>query len=782
MINRLLIALLWVLSLSLSSAFAQSDAGDWKLYPTFSRGQKNIIDCELGVFFVADGNLFRYDKNSASVTAYSKRTMLNDNEVSNIYYNYDYGYLLVTYTSSNIDLILADGSVVNLPDIADISITSTRTINDVTFYGANAYIAADFGYLVLDGNDRRIVEANIFFTPVKSVIQAGGMIWVNAEGKMYSAMNNAPHASLSLFKECQGVTGSGKMLPVNEANFFYADDKGLILVTIESDGALKPASVYGAAIDYIQKATTGFIAQNKQYAQLLRFDNEGTDRGGITLPQDMASSLLCPIGDGANMWELSEKGIRKVQLNGATVSSTEKFILPSASTVKRVGNLKYNKALDKLYVMTGGTGIFCSTYQNLAYINTLKNGEWTDMTPTDVPVNSGERVLYDLTSPVFDPDDPNTMYFGTWFEGVYKMTGNKVVAHYDWNNSPMQFLWSWCDNVMCVQFDKDKNLWVMQMNADPQNFFVSVLPREKQAQTALTADDWIVVDVPIPSDFRAQFIIGGKSNVKVLTTGRYDPDIYIFDDGGNPASKNIKLRKFKSFTDQDNNSFDALYHYCLFEDEDGYIWLGTSDGVVRFNPIDAFDDDFRVERIKLASGRYNDYLLMGQEVSCIAADSYGHKWIGTLNSGIYEVSADGTKILKHFTAGNSYLKSDRILSIACKPDGSAVYIGTEYGFVEYVPDVYPSESDYSKVSISPVNIGAEYTGFVAIEHLVNGSCVTIVDSDDMEVVKIDANGGLAMWNLLNAKGDRVVTGKYFIYASPEKTSRGERVGYVNVIR
>ena len=785
MIKKLLIAAAFVAAVLPSGYMkAQFNVGDWTLHSAFLQGQKTVADSKSGVYFVADGSLFRYDKNTSAITACSKRNILNDNDVADIYYNQYNGCMLVVYSSSNIDLILPDGSVVNFPDVADISLTTSRAIKGVAFVGKDAYISTDFGYLVLDCEACKISEANVFYTAVNSVTKVGDKILLNIGEKLYAAPSNASHAAISKFAECAGAAGSGSLMTIDDKSFFFCTSESMYVVSVTGDATLAVNTSYGSPVADLQPAVSdGFVAVDKRNARMLLLDKAGKVLSQTALGGDMANSMFCAsCTDTSEFWELGTKGVRKVRIDEGTLAPVGEYAAPEASSVKRVGKLYYNKALDNLYVMTGGPSIYTSQNNIPAYINTLKNGSWTDITPADVPTNSSSKLLCDMMSPVFDPDDPNTFYCGTWYEGVYKITGNKVVAHYDWNNSPMVHLWSWCDLVMGVQMDTSKNLWVIEYT-DNGNI-VAVLPRDKQDKANVTAADWITVNVALPgaTDYRTQFLIAQKNNMKITVTSRFDSELMIIDDGGNLAGGNIRTRKFTSFIDQDNNSYDATYHYCLFEDSDGMVWLGTSDGVIRFDPAKAFFDDFRVERMKVQSGGASDYLLAGKDVSCIAADASGVKWIGTLTSGIYQVSADGTHIINHFNTNNSLLKSDRILSIACKPDGSTVYAGTENGLMEYTTGVIPGEKDFSKVAVSPINVAADYTGSVTIEHLVSGAKVTIADPDGNVVAKMTADGGAAIWNLLDAGGKRVPTGKYVIYASESAESRGEKVASVNVCR
>ena len=96
--------------------------------------------------------------------------------------------------------------------------------------------------------------------------------------------------------------------------------------------------------------------------------------------------------------------------------------------------------------------------------------------------------------------------------------------------------------------------------------------------------------------------------------------------------------------------------------------------------------------------------------------------------------------------------------------------------------VAPGESDYSRVTITPANVPAGYTGFVTIEKLISGSRLSITDAKGTVVATIDADGGTALWNLTDNAGKRVPTGRYTIVATPANGSEGTTVGRIDVIR
>ena len=215
--------------------------------------------------------------------------------------------------------------------------------------------------------------------------------------------------------------------------------------------------------------------------------------------------------------------------------------------------------------------------------------------------------------------------------------------------------------------------------------------------------------LPSNSCWRSLFAISKKHNIKVSNTGTYYPTITIIDDGGDPASDQVRTKRFDAISDQNGLQFKASWHYEMREDSKGNMWLCTADGVLYFDPSKAFDDDFRGTRPTLSDGTV---LLEGIDVNSMCEDAQGHFWFGTNTQGLYEVSADCKQILNHYTPDNSYLPDVKVISVCAKPDGSTIYAGTDNGLCEFNRGVTPGESDYSRVTITPANVPAGYTGFV----------------------------------------------------------------------
>ena len=186
---------------------------------------------------------------------------------------------------------------------------------------------------------------------------------------------------------------------------------------------------------------------------------------------------------------------------------------------------------------------------------------------------------------------------------------------------------------------------------------------------------------------------------------------------------------------------------------------------------------FNVNRLKVPRNdgtNYADYLLDGVQVTCMAVDGSNRKWIGTNNSGLYLVNANGTEILEHFTTLNSELPSNMVCAVHCDKNSNRVYIGTDVSLSIYTSDSAPAKDDFSEVHVYPNPVRPEYTGWITVAGLMDNSLVKIADAAGNVFYTGRSEGGMITWNGCTPAGQRVRTGVYFVMASsgPSDTNSG----------
>ena len=752
------------------------NASDWKVYPMFVDGIENMVNMEEKLYFLSGTSLYEYDKGSTLFNVLNRRNKLNDNIVSDIYFNPDKKWVVICYESSNIDVLYEDGTVVNVPGFKDLQIASSKKINDITFNENKAYVATDFGYAVYDGDKGIISQSVVLYKKVTSIVAIGSSMWLSLDDGLYHVPDDG-HANAIIPTSTNNI--KGQLRKIGESSFFVAGDKALWRINVDEDMSIISTCLSeGQAEAPEHEHDGGFksVLRKGDGTFLAMLDDNGDLLSMIQLPSEMRNSNISIKDTDGVRWEACDKGIRKISIiNENDVAIESDYMCPEAVSMKIVGNLLMDDKSKRLLVMTSGPSNLTAEYGQPGYINVVCNGTISNITPVNVPDEDGTGHLRDINSPVFDPDDASILYFGTWYDGVYKVKDDEIDMKYDQYNSPLELSANWYCLVPAVQFDKKRNLWIMQTDINSNgNFYV--LPQEKRLLEKVSVSDWIIpqVDAINDIDHRMKFIITKRDDIKIFTNGLWNSYLRLFDDKGNPAGE-IAEKKYVRLRDRNGKDVSWNYIYCFYEDTMGNVWTGTDNGVFYFNPLEAFSTEFKVTHPMVCG----DILLAGEKVTCINSDLKGRKWFGTEMSGIYVANESGEEILKHFDTFNSLLPDNKILTMSQGVNGN-IFVGTNYGLVEVAFDACASRDDNLKVSVYPEILYPENLGGVVIGKLKKNSHIVITNADDETVAELTNVGGSVVWNTCGLDGKFVSTGEYSVWVN--ESNDIHKIGSVKIIR
>ena len=751
-----------VMALAAIIAQAQSDYGKWILHPIFAGDNiTNCIDTGDEVYYLASGNLYRYDKDTQENEHLTRANYLNDSGVDNIYYNSDKNYIMVAYQNSNIDVIdVQSGDVSNISDIKNADITTSKSINDITFASGNhAVVATDFGFVILNDKKLEVESSYVSDKEFAGALILGGYLIVINEGNFYYAPVTKHIQQMSDFGSAWvGLTG--RMVRISDDRFFVLANNQLSVVTVTDNGGhltfspSKVASGNPVAVNTLKD--NSFIAsfEGTDYHYTIGANGDNAVRqegGGIYSSQDNG------------MWVLNAEGLAHYNDDVLTNQVT-----PNAISISGVPFwMDFDTANNKLFLTSTADNVILDELAGVTQINTYDGNFWEDVTPADIP-EPDEGCYW----PVISPNEENTYYYSTRKKGFLKVTNGKIVTRY--NNASCGV----SDRMAALRFDSRGNLWIVQTRDNEHP--VRALTPAKQAKAEVTSQDFVynisnhISNLNHEGFKRSQFTIGA-GDTKVFTNGQYQMPIVIWNN-----NSDLSLNKSISFasgaiTDQDGKSLDWYEIRCLAADNDGMVWMGTTTGMIAFNPSKAFDADFHVTHIKVPRNdgtNLADYLLDGQTINCIAVDGANRKWIGTEASGLFLVSADGQTVIQNFNANNSVMGSNEIYQVCCDPLGNAVYVTTPIGVAEYKSDATPGQENYSNMYAYPNPVRPDYGGPINITGLMENSLVKITDPAGNVVRSLKSTGGMISWDGCNYNGDLVPTGVYTILASPAEGSGG----------
>ena len=141
----------------------------------------------------------------------SKVNGLSDLGVSDISLNTAEKILVVAYSNTNVDLIMKDLSIINIPDIKRKEILGNKTINSIMNYGKFAYLSCGFGIVVLN-LEKKEIKDTYFIGPDGSSLNVLAMTYndtaffaATETGIYYADINDPNLAYYGNWKKMPGI-------------------------------------------------------------------------------------------------------------------------------------------------------------------------------------------------------------------------------------------------------------------------------------------------------------------------------------------------------------------------------------------------------------------------------------------------------------------------------------------------------------------------------------------------------------------------------------------------
>ena len=798
MIKKLCLLILALLPIS---GKAQQATGSWEVYPNFLTVDK-IVQTSDKVYTLSSGSLMSINIDTDEVYNYGIHNVLSEAKISNIFYNKKNDYLVITYNTGNIDIVKNDGKVINLPDIKDAVLQTTRNINDVAFGDGRMYVATNFGIVVYDDKRWEVKESGIYNEDVKYIgvtdkyIAAYFTSRLNIGfvpvGKSLRYIDDFHQFEMKSCSSVHGIKGNIFQCS-NSSNIYphkmvYDDTSNAVNFEGEYDSATYTGIFESKDGCYMYNTTAG-------KPLCIKYIDDNFDITTIDLPDYMAGKSIAFYDDPSKIFIADASGIGQVSYDAdGNITTLREQYRPEAISAQGVGYLTAGNS-GKIYVSYHGrNGILKKDWpsdRSISHVNILENNRIYDATPAGMTFSEkkitshpgykdGTYRITDTYGIVEDPDDPNAYFITALYNGLYKVDNTgKELAYYNETNSTMRYNSVLQNNAMDI--DSKGNLWLASGGA---NGFIHMLPAEKRRLNGGAEEsDWLNGFTSLAGGWDKVLLACKKSNI-VLATWRYGGRYVVIDHNGTLTQSDDKYYEWETFLDQDGKEI-ILNNivYCMVEDEKGQIWVGTEKGpYIIPNPKRLTDPSMRVQRIKVPRNdgtNFADYLLDGEPILSIAVDGMNRKWIGTANSGAYLVNENGSQIINNFTIDNSYLPLNSVYAIACDKKSNAVYFGTTAGLVKYNSDASPASEDYSDVYAYPNPVRPEYTGWITVTGLMNDSLVKIADASGNVFFQGTSQGGMITWDGCDASGNRVKTGVYYVFAS--QNASGSSSGAVTKI-
>jgi hypothetical protein len=735
--------------------FAQPPVGSWRDHYAYNRGHGIALSANR-IFVAVNNGVFWYNPTDGSIGKISSVNGLNDVAISAIGYSPHKDLLVVGYENGNIDLVLKD-RVVNIPYIYQKPMQGSKRINHFNFNSnGQVLVSTGFGIVVLDAEKFEIKDTYYIGDGgssqfVYQTIFYNNKVYAATDNGLFSAFKDDPllihFSSWSLEVSIPGAGNEynllsvfGDKLIVNQKTGQVIPDvirffDGFTWTTLTSDFN-KVNNLWSNQNVFIVTADQGIATYNILPGAVSLIDN---------YPNFYAFRPVHAVIDQKGNMAIADNEFGLVYKQGANWN----HIMPNSP----YSDLSYfvMPTNTDLFVAAGGRNdVWGNQYHPLSF-HKLSQNQWR----SEVNYNYFDAVR--ITPSPFHSDE---YFVSSWGDGVVVYRDGVEIERYGPHNSSLETIipGSFC-RIGGVTFDSKGNMWVT--NSSVNN------------PLSVRTPDGTWTGFPYSSIYgitRTSDITVSPSQHLwvVLPSGG---GLFVLNPGSTPSLlSSHTARSFKPFDSEGAPLPSDIYSLAF--DRDGYLWLGTNEGVlVSYNPQRVMESSaFSIQRVKIPDVVQGlaVYLLESEIVTSIAVDGGNRKWLGTQRSGVFLQSADGSKQILHFTKDNSPLPSNNIQHIGIHPKTGEVFFATEKGLVSYRGEATEPSEKFGKVYAFPNPVRPNYDGVITITGLVDKTTVKITDIGGNLVYETLSLGGQAIWDGKNLNGRKVSTGVYLFFCSDSK--------------
>lgn len=739
------IILLWiVMTCSFPAVQAQDTMppiGNWRIHASY----KVARVCESSgpyVYAASAGGLFRTDIRDGEMKTLTKLDGFEASGVSCMRYTPDYKILIIGYNNGMIELLKNDRTLTQIKGLYSKLIQGDKRIIHVHVAGEKAIISTNFGILVLDLLKEEISDSYTAIGPggqsigILSTAVLGDSIYAGTSTGIIRA-KYAASVNLNDYNNWKQIFNGNfcaHLQPFNDSLYFSADS----LVYRLHKG--------NASIVVGEKNVTGRIQQYAGKLNIFRgggiftVTNSGMSRKAVNLLSDGTTDAegyfwFCTgIGPGV----IKQTDVTEIAFEPSGPAGTSVFAMTQS------GNT--------LFTSAGGVSNTFGNAYNPTGFYLFDNNAWSSN-----PSSTYNTGLYDYTFVHHNPVTGKN-YVATHVNGLLEYRGKEAINRWDASNSTLQPT-PVINMVRAsgIASDEKGNLWVTNFGSPGASLHMMNKSGQWTAIPIGTADiGKIIVD---KNGYKWMVLIAGG--------------VLVYDDNKTPGNTlDDRSRTLGSRDGLITNEVTALS--C---DSNGYVWIGTTQGLNVFtNPVSVFDG-VNADRLIIRQNGVDGYLLGEESINDICVDGGNRKWFAT-NNGAFLVEPNGQKVLWQFRSENSPLPDNRITCIGQQDKTGEVFFGTDKGIVSYRSDASAASDKFGNIKIYPNPVKPGYSGLVTIEGLARDSEIRITDATGNLVYITQANGGTATWNGLRLNGTRPNSGVYFVFAVNKDGSETEMGRFV----
>ncbi|MBL7744947.1 MAG: hypothetical protein JNN00_15850 [Chitinophagaceae bacterium] len=712
----------------------------------------DVTSGEGKVYCATPYSLFTVTLSDNSIERLSRITGLAETGISTIRYDETNGKLFIAYDNSNIDIIYRN-DIINIPDIKRDDIIGDKRINNIYPFQKNYYLSTGLGVIVIDGEQYEVKDS-WFIGNGGNQVKVNGFAGNGAffyaatdEGLKRAAINSTDLANYANWQVVSGTNGlstgacqnvldlAGKIivqkndslfvLNNNNWSLFYADGLSIVSSNVSGGMITLCERIVNLQSKVVFLTTDGTIARTLTQLAPISFPRKAILVNNEPWLADQFGGLT---HFSASSYENYKPNSPEATGSGEMTVYNNTFY-GTAGEINEAWNYQYN-----------GNGIFV-----------FKEGSWTNINRYRY---SQIDSLLDYITITVDKSD-GSVWAGSFGGGLLHINADGSFGIFKQNTIGPAVGDATSYRVSGLAFDNDNNLWVSNFGA------VQPLLVRK------TDGNWKKFSIPFQLAENALAQIAVDDNNYKWILGAKSTSIFCFDHGSD--IDNIGDDRWKRFYQgAGNGNLPEGEVFCLAKDKNGFIWVGTGNGI---GVIQCTQDVFTGQGCEaiwpiVQQGNFAGYLFNGQEVRSIAVDGADRKWVATRN-GVWLISATGEKVIYNFTEENSPLLSNDVKKVAIDGKTGEVYFATVKGTCSFRSTATEGSEVNEKVLVFPNPVPPGFSGTIGIRGLVNNAIVKITELNGRLVYQTRAFGGQAVWDGRDYKGRKIATGVYLVLVSDD---------------
>lgn len=766
-----ILAFLSLLFLSVTASAQELES--WNVYPSFSTVSSISVSGN-SVYAATLGGIFYVEGGEIGGQITTMEGLYRSNP-EHVIFDEAHQQILAGYIDGTIDVIdVETGQIDRIEDIKRVSRFNSKSINGLRIYEGRLYVATSFGIVVFNLESLLVEDSFLKLgsfnigTQINDIdIVSDSIYAATTQGIAVGSLNE----NLVQSDHWQNYTETDG-LPVNmidQVKVFQDKIYALIeggIYTQENGSWDINADFPQSGNQILERNTNAETLATAANTRITILDQQGNiETNNLALESTITELMLL---EDAIYFGTSNEGLGILE----NINDVPELYLPSGPYLNFFNEIL---ASDTALIATSTQEFPSSNPLNTIrgyYI--LSGSEWNNFNVNTHPTIDQNRFVmaYSLG------ENDSSYFFGSWGSGVVKhnkATGE--ITHYDRNNSSLLGIDESPGFLVISDLDSDaqNNMWAVSYRS---NFPLYVQMNG--------TEEWIPFRNLSGGDHYYKLFVDSFDQKWIALRDRTNLGLgLLIIKTGNPQDPNDDEAVKLTSSNNNGNLPDEKIN-AIIEDKNAEVWIGTARGIARFIFPELVVDGGQEERqaqwlINEDTTAISRFLLRDVNVTAMAVNDANQKWIGSVNQGLWLVNEEGSRIEKRFTAENSNLISDNILSITINNETGQVFVATDLGLVSFQDIPKAPVPKMGKLKVFPNPFQYSKHNQVVVEGLSEATRIKIIGVDGMVVNELEARGGRISWDGYDFYGNELGTGVYFVVAY-ENSGRETGVGKVVIVR